>query len=337
MSGKAPKATAVAAANIAFVKYWGALDLDRAVPVNPSISMTLRECHTHCTVEHRPGQKGDEIAFAGPGEPLGDPGEAFRSRAVAHLDVLRSATGARGGFRVATRNSFPAAAGMASSASGFAALTMAVTRAVGADLTAAELSDLARQSGSGSAARSVLGGFVQWPAGDGEEACQAVQLASERHWDLRDVVAVVASGPKPVSSRDGHLRATTSPHFEARQRSLPDRLRRAREAIAKRDLSRLGPVIEEDAVDLHLIAMSSRPPIFYWHPGTLSVLAAVRDLREAGVSAWATMDAGPNVHVICEPDAEGRVVARLQDLPEVGSIVQDGVGPAPGFDAEPLF
>ena len=208
---------------------------------------------------------------------------------------------------------------------------------MGAELSDQEQSSLARLSGSGSAARSVFGGYVEWPAGEGEENCHARPLASHRDWDLRDVIAVVEAGPKAVSSRGGHRRAPTSPYFETRQERLPERLRAVREAIASRDLARLGPLLEEDAVDLHLIAMSSRPPIFYWHPGTLRGLAAVRGLREEGVGAWATMDAGPNVHVICEPGAEARVVARLEDLPEVRTVIRDGVGPGPRRCAKHLF
>src|SRR6185295_13265009 len=139
----------------------------------------------------------------------------------------------------------------------------------------AELSRLARSSGSGSAARSVVGGYVQWPDGhadEGEAGSYAVQIADADHWDLRDVIAVVEIGPKTVSSLDGHRRALTSPYYEIRQQLIPGRLEEVRRAIRERDLARLGPVLEEEAVDLHLIAMSSKPPIFYWSPGALAVL-----------------------------------------------------------------
>jgi diphosphomevalonate decarboxylase len=331
------KATAVAPANIAFIKYWGARDLDRAVPRNPSISMTLRACHTRCTVEHLPGGSADEVLYGGGRERLRDPGPAFADRVRRHLDGIRAATGAGGAFRVATWNSFPSAAGLASSASGFAALTLAAARAAGADFSHRDLSSLARLSGSGSAARSVLGGYVEWPAGDGEDGCHARPLASHDHWDLRDLIALVEAGPKATSSREGHRRAPTSPYFEARQALLPARLRETREAIAGRDLARLGPVLEEEAIDLHLIAMSSRPPIFYWHAATLGALEAVRRLRDEGAGAWATMDAGPNVHVICEAGSEERVAAALREVPGVREVIRDGVGPGPRFVPEHLF
>src|SRR5262249_19571300 len=138
-------------------------------------------------------------------------------------------------------------------------------------------------------------------------------------------------------SLEGHRRARTSPHFEERQRLLPERLAATRRAIADRDLDRLGPILEEEAIELHLIAMSSRPPIFYWKPGTLRGLESIRRLRRDGVPAWSTMDAGANVHVICAPQAEGPVVRALESLPEVTGVLLDGVGEGPRFETEHLF
>jgi diphosphomevalonate decarboxylase len=234
-------------------------------------------------------------------------------------------------MRVTTGNSFPAAAGLASSASGFAALTVAGAAALGLDLDAGGLSSLARASGSGSAARSVLGGYVEWPepAGGDPDDPRAAQLAPAGHWDLRDVIAVVAAEAKEVSSLAGHRRAATSPYFARRLELVPDRLARVRRALAGRDLELLGATIEEEAIDLHLVAMSSRPAIHYWSPGTVAVLAAVRELRGTGVAAWSTMDAGPNVHVICGPEAEEAVAGRLAGIAAVREVLRDGVGDGP--------
>jgi diphosphomevalonate decarboxylase len=317
--------TAEAASNIAFVKYWGARDLERAIPANPSISMTLDACRSICSASWRPDAEGDEVLLADAEGELVDPGPAFNRRVVAHLERLRDWAGARGGFRIATRNTFPAAAGIASSASGFAALTTAAVHALGREVAGAELSALARLSGSGSAARSVWGGYVEWPVGD-ETLCAAQPIAERAHWELCDVIAVVESGPKEVSSLDGHRRAATSPYFERRQQRLPEKLEQVRAAIRARDLEALGPVVEEEAIDLHLIAMSSRPPIFYWQPATLTLLAAVRELRAEGVGAWATMDAGANVHVLCAPHDEPRVAERLASEPAVERVLRDRVG-----------
>jgi len=200
-----------------------------------------------------------------------------------------------------------------------------------------ELSRLARASGSGSAARSVYGGFVEWPAPNVSYESGAVQIAGTEHWDLCDVIAVVEIGPKVVSSLEGHRRALGSPYYETRQELLPARLEEVRRAIAARDIERLGPVLEEEAIDLHLIAMSSLPPIFYWSPGTVGVLRAVRELRQEGIQAYATMDAGANVHVICEDESVDDVASRLDSLSVVGFVIRDGVGAGPETDAEHLF
>lgn len=333
------KHTVSAPANIAFIKYWGATDIERALPLNSSISMTLDQCVTLCTAELTSGPKRrDEIWLAEADGRLTPAGPDFARRVLAHIERLRRWAGREESVRIATRNTFPAAAGLASSASGFAALTLAVTGAFGLAPSPGELSLLARRSGSGSACRSVFGGYVEWRAGEmAEEKSHAVQVADADHWDLRDVIAVVEIGPKTVSSLDGHRRAPTSPYYDRRRELLGERLDRVRGAIRDRDLAALGPVLEEEAIDLHLIAMSSRPPIFYWSPGTVDVLRSVRELRQEGLEAWATMDAGANVHVICDPDSEEEVAERLGDLAAVGFVIRDGVGDGPETEMQALF
>lgn len=334
------KATVSAPANIAFVKYWGARDLDRAIPMNTSLSMTLDHCVSRCTVELLGHEGEDEVWIVESGGSFGTPEPEFAKRVRAQLDRVRRWAGREEAVRVATRNSFPTAGGLASSASGFAALTLAAAAAYGKkDSPVEELSLLARRSGSGSASRSVLGGYVEWPAPKegGDDESYARQVAPAEHWELRNVIAVVEIGPKTVPSIEGHRRAYTSPYYTKRLELLPSRLERVREAIKNRDLDALGPVLEEEAIDLHLIAMSSEPPIFYWSPGTVAVLRAVRELRQEGLSAWATMDAGANVHVICDSDSEDEVAERLEDLPAVGFVIRDGVGDGPEHDTQHLF
>ncbi len=326
------KATVIAPSNIAFIKYWGARDLDRVGATNPSISMTLSRCVSQTTVQLRAEGEPDEIFLVDEDGRRTPAPPSFASRIQAHLDRLRQWAERQQGLAIATRNSFPASAGIASSASGFAALTLAVVRAFGETPSSAELSDLARRSGSGSATRSVMGGYVEWPA-----QTHATTLAPADHGDLRDVIALIETGPKDVSSLDGHRRAPTSPYFERRLTLLPDRLERVREAIRTRDFEALGETIEEEAIDLHLIAMSSKPPIFYWAPGTLTVLEAVRRLRAEGVPAASTMDAGANVHVICPPASEDAVADRLEAISAVHRVIRDRVGTGPADSQEHLL
>lgn len=322
-------ATAEAPANIALIKYWGARDLDSALPANPSISMTLSSCLSRCTCEPLDGAE-DRVEFRGADGRLAPADEAFAARVRRHLDRLRARTGAGVRCRIRTENTFPAGAGMASSASGFCALALAFGAAVeGRPTPPRELSIRARLSGSGSATRSALGGYVEWPGDEGDADCPARALFDAEHWDLRDVVAVVQTEPKSVSSLDGHRRAATSPYFERRLAELPARLDAVREALAARDFAALAPTVEEEAIDLHLIALSSRPPVFYWKPSTLAVLERVRRLRDEGVDAAATMDAGANVHVLCTAASEEAVAAALVRVEGVSRVLRDRVGAGP--------
>lgn len=331
------RSTWVAPSNIAFIKYWGTRDTERTLPFNPSVSMTLGKCVSRTTVVAVADAASDEVLVRDEEGDLEPAAEHFARGVLAHLDRLREWSGTETRFRVATENSFPTAAGIASSASGFAALTLATLGALGREASPRELSVLARLSGSGSAARSVMGGYVEWPAGEAEGLGHATQLAVAEHWDLRDLVAILASEAKMVSSKEGHGRALTSPYFEVRQGLLAERLEKVRQAIRERDFAALAPVVEEEAIDLHLIAMSSRPPIFYWRPGTLEVQQRVRELRAEGAEVCFTMDAGANVHVICTPDSEPHVAAALEAIPEVQRLIRDGVGSGPAAVGEHLI
>ncbi|MBZ0111470.1 MAG: diphosphomevalonate decarboxylase [Thermoanaerobaculia bacterium] len=330
-------ATASAPSNIAFIKYWGAIDLDQVRPANASISMTLSECRSLTTVTFEPEvTSADEIALR---DESGRPttlSDAFRRGIERHLARIRERHQLVGRFSVITQNNFPAQAGLASSASGFAALAVAASSAANLEVDDIELSHLARISGSGSASRSVLGGFVEWPAGEDDASGYAKVLAPAEHWPLSDVIAIVETAGKEVSSRDGHRRAPSSPHFATRQALLPDRLDRVRAAIQERNLDDLGSVLELEAIELHLIAMSSQPAIFYWKPATLEVLAAVRRLRREGLSAWATMDAGANVHVICPSAQEAKVAEALAQVPGVLQVLRDRVGNGPQWHTDAL-
>lgn len=330
------KATAVAPSNIALIKYWGTRNRVETLPFNPSLSMTLRECATRTTVEIAGERKVDRIEVRTPAGELVAASESFAAGVTRHLDRLREWAGESHGFRVVTENSFPMGAGLASSASGFAALALAVVASLDREVTPEVASRLARWSGSGSAARSVMGGYVEWPAAGSEDGA-ASQVFTADHWDLRDVVAILDTSEKKVSSRAGHQLAETSPYFRSRLDLLPGRLAEVRQAVAARDFGRLAPVVEEEAIELHLIAMSSRPPVFYWLPGTLAVLERVRELRESGIDVCSTMDAGANVHLICTPVAEDRVVAALRELPQIQDVIRDGVGEGPRIETEHLF
>lgn len=325
------KASARAGANIAFVKYWGNRDAALHLPLNSSISMTLDNAFTTTTVAFERGLPADRLWLNG--SPAD---ESVRARASAHLDRLRALAGRGGPARVVSENSFPTGAGIASSASGFAALTAAAAAALGLALSPAELGRLARLA-SGSACRSIYGGFVEWQAGADDATSVALPLAPPERWPLVDIIAIVSSGVKQVSSEEGHARAHSSPYLPARLAALPAALAQARAAIQACDLAALGEVAEAEALSLHAIAMTSRPSALYWEPATLELIRAVRAWREAGLPVYFSIDAGPNVHLLTLPEQRAAVLAQLARMPAVTQALVCGPGPGLALCTGHLF
>jgi diphosphomevalonate decarboxylase len=313
------KATAVANPNIAFIKYWGKVDKALTLPANPSLSMNLAALTTVTTVEFRPGLPDDAVAIDD--QPAAGQGLA---RVVAHLDRVRDMAGIEDRAWVASRNDFPVGTGLASSASAFAALSLAATRAAGLDLDEAVLSRLAR-FGSGSACRSVPGGFGLWE-GDSDATSYARQVAPPEHWDLHDVVAIVSRSHKAIGSYDGHALAPSSPLHKARLAAVPGLLAAIRRSIQERDLQTLGPAAEADALAMHGVMMTSTPSLLYWLPATVAVLQRVRAWRSEGLEVYFTMDAGPNVHCLCRAGDAVEVESRLRNLDGVLDVLVSGPG-----------
>lgn len=321
------KATAVAHPNIALIKYWGRRDDARNLPLTGSISITLDGLDTRTTVLFDDGLEGDELVLDG--APATD---VARARVARHLKALREDARVDAGLhaRVVSENSFPASAGLASSASAFSALTVAAYGALGIERTPRELSAIARL-GSGSACRSILGGFVEWERGDDDAGSAARQVATADHWDLRDVVLLLHRGEKRVGSTEGHSLARTSPLLQGRLDYVADALPAMRRAILDRDAEVVGELAERDALAMHAVMMTSDPSLLYWEAATLEALHAVRSWRHDGVPCWFTIDAGPNVHVIVPGDAAEDVAARARD--ELGLAAEDVVVAPPGGDA----
>ena len=315
-------ARARAHSNIAFIKYWGNRDHNLRLPANSSLSMNLGELHTTTTVEWIQAFDADTL------EINGSPAEqGALERVRAHLDVIRRRLAIQSFARVTSTNNFPMGTGIASSASAFAALTMAAVAAPGAELSERELSALARM-GSGSAARSIPAGFVEWHAGDSHETSYAETFAHPDHWDLVDVIAVVSRRHKHVGSSAGHREADSSILQSARVTSADQRLRDVKAAIVSRDFEAFASIVEEDSNLMHAVMMTSKPPLFYWDPLSLRVMRAVRSWRTAGrLRVCYTLDAGPNVHCICEAADAAAVAENLQELSANIEIIRSGAGP----------
>lgn len=319
-------ATVRVGSNIAFIKYWGVADATLNIPLSNSISMTLADAHTTTTVAWDETGVLDRDLFVLDGV---DQSPERSQRLIRHLDILRGLAGVSWRAWVTSKNNFPTASGIASSASGFAALTVAGCAGLGLDLDNTRLSAIARRS-SGSASRSLFGGFVEWVQGSGDADSVAVPLHGPDHWDLRDVVAVVSGEEKKLSSAGGHLLAASSPLLDGRIAHVDSWLEEVRAAIAGRDIQRLGPVIELDALAMHAVMMTSNPSLLYWQPGTLEILHAVRRWREEdGLAVYFTIDAGPNVHLICEADTVNEIETRLAALRSVERVIASRPGPGP--------
>jgi diphosphomevalonate decarboxylase len=313
-------ATAQANPNIAFIKYWGNRGDALRLPANGSISMNLDGLFTRTSVTFSASFETDSLRIGN--RPVTGSG---LERVSLFLDLVRGLAGTNLRAEVVSENNFPSGAGIASSASAFAALALAATRAAGIILSNRELSRLARR-GSGSACRSVPDGFVEWQVGTNDADSFAVSIAPPEHWKLADCVAIVSSGHKKTGSTEGHASAPTSPLQAARVADAPRRLDLCRRAILDRDFEALAAVVELDSDMMHAVMMTSEPGLFYWRPASLSVMHAVREWRENGMPVCYTIDAGPNVHVLCPREYIGETEKNLRRLSGVQDVLVAGVG-----------
>ncbi len=299
------KSSAIAHSNIALIKYWGrSLDHNPNlnIPSNDSVSMTkyglTHDVHlqTHTTIDFSDAYEED-MAILG-GEVL--TGRKME-RVLGVVDPLREYANVDYKFKMMSKNDFPTRAGLASSASGFAALAIAAVNALGIDFSKEEISTYARL-GSGSATRSIHGGFVYWNKGNSHETSFAEQICGPDEFDMNAVVAIIHEGKKDVTSDVGHESAYTSPFNEARIKKSQEQAKEIRKAILNDDFSEVGKIAEENCKYMHAVMMTSNPPLFYWHPETLKLIKSIQRIRKEGLECYFTIDAGPNVHCLCASD-----------------------------------
>ena len=302
------KATSIANSNTAFIKYWGKYNEELIIPMNSNMSLTVDSQNTVTTVEFSGDYKEDEVIL---NSSRAEGKE--RERVTRHLDLVRGLAKIRDRAKVVSKNNFPTAAGLASSASGFAALTVAACAAAGLNLDKKRLSIIARQ-GSGSSCRSIYGGYVQWLKGKTSDDSYAVQIADENYFDIRDIAVVVSTGERAISSREGmRLSIKTSPIYQARLGVVEGMLEKVKKAILARDFRTLGSTAEADAILMHSVMMTTEPHLFYWEPKTLELLKKIMKWRSEGLECYFTVDTGPNVHIFCLPDKEKEILSRLKE------------------------
>ncbi len=316
------KAVAIAPANIAFVKYWGKADPRLNLPLNNSLSMNLSAATTTTKVHFSDEYQSDNLTLNG----LTLAGKSLE-KVSRQLDLLRSMAKSKLFASVTSHNNFPTGAGIASSASGFSALTVAAAHALNLDLNEKTLSRLARR-GSGSACRSIPNGFVEWHKGDNDENSYAVSLFDEDYWEIHDLVVVVSQEKKRLLSSAGHESAQTSPFFAPRLLGLPPLLKEIKIAMKNKDFTHFGSLCEQEALNMHAVMMTAQPSAFYWLPETINILLKVQELRQKGIEAYTTIDAGPNVHILCEKTNVEPISTEISHLPGVIRIIDNS--PAKG-------
>ena len=303
--------------NIALIKYWGKRDLALNLPAVSSLSVTLDSLWTRMSVEFRDSDGQDSLLVNDAQAP------AMLKRVSHCLDLVAGEDRQRAS--VVSQSNFPIGAGLASSASAFAALVVAADTELNGSR---DLLDLARLAGasSGSAARSLYGGFVELTAGENQIDVQTVCESSE--WPLEIIVAITAEGPKPTGSSEAMIRGEgTSPFYSSWIERQDDDLRTAREAVLSKDFGKLAAVAEHNCLKMHSVMWTSRPPIVYWNNATLSCMETIRALQSDGVPVFFTIDAGPQVKAVCLPEAAESVLSALQNTAGVINTMRSSLGP----------
>ena len=313
------QATAIAHPNIAFIKYWGNEDDDLRLPANPSLSMNLGSLYTKTTVTFDEKLPHDELVI----NQQAVTGQAL-NRVSISLDLIRTESHLQLSAHIESESNFPIGSGIASSAAAFAALSVAGAAAAGLHLDEVGLSRLARR-GSGSASRSIPAGYCRWVTGT-DQSSVATSIAPPEHWDLRDLVVIVSQEHKSVGSTGGHHLAQTSSLQAARLAGLENRLQACQEALLARDMVAMGPIIEEDAIIMHAVMMSSHPPLYYWNATTMAIIQATQQWRSRGLEVYFTIDAGPNVHLICEASQAEEIATEARKIPGVINVVSSEPG-----------
>lgn len=298
--------TARAHTNIAMIKYWGKKDRNLILPYTDSLSLTLDEFYTTTSVEFDAHLDHDLLTIDG---QIMTPEQ---SQKVSHfMDLVRQKSGQTAFAKIKSVNHVPMAAGLASSASAFAALAAATSQAAGLSLDPTDLSRLARR-GSGSATRSVFGGLVQWHRGSDDQSSFAEPIMEKVDFGLEMIAIMINRHQKKISSRGGmQLSVDTSPYFKEWPAVVAQDLTDIKVAIQNRDIPKIGEIAEANAMRMHALTLSAQPPFTYFEASTIKAINLINQLRQAGLNCYYTMDAGPNVKVIYDRKDRPQLLAEL--------------------------
>ncbi len=310
------QSTARAHPNIALIKYWGKRSSELNLPAVGSISITLADLYTDMSIELDSELEADELSLNG------QPAPDLLPRISTCIDSVLGAS--RDRVRIGSTSNFPVAAGLASSASAFAACVVAADALDQETRSVAELANLAGRV-SGSAARSLYGGFAE--LANANDSVEVEELLAPEAWPLQVIVAITSEARKPVGSGEAmEISRRTSPFYSQWLAEQGDDLDRARNAIAERDFAALAAVAEHNCLKMHSVMWTSRPPLVYWTSSTIACMETVRHLRDEGESVFFTIDAGPQVKAICAPGSAARVEAALAGTPGVIRTLRTKLG-----------
>ena len=311
-------ATVQTHANISLIKYWGKRDEQLFLPTKNSLCIALSELTTTTTIAYAPGTE-DTVSFNWQAAP-----EISRTNIIAFMNFFRQRYGVQRHFALQTHNNFATAAGLASSSSGFAALAMALSSLCKLDLPRNEISILARH-GSGSACRSVVGGFMVWHKGEKTDGTDsyAEQIFPETHWpEFRILVVVIRNDAKNVSSRKGMTITTnTSPSYQSWLEKSEVRYRTIIGAIKNKKFDEVGTIAEADWKDMEQTMLDSSPILDYWTSASRAVMKEVQSLRLAGIPCYFTTEAGPNIKIICLDDVAEKIKTQLLTMSGVLDVI----------------
>lgn len=324
------KATAIAHPNLAFIKYWGRKDEKLRLPTNGSLSMNLSEMTTTTTVEFSDSFSEDTV------EIDGQQIDKEAKRTIVHLDRIRNLANISTKAKIISQNNFPSSTGLSSSSSGFAALTVASVKAAGLSLSEKELSILARQ-GSGSACRSIPDGFVEWIDAETSEESYAISVFPSDYWDIADVVAVVSTEKKLISTSEGQKFAQTSPFFYTRINSMATKLELAKQYIQEKNFPKFGELIETEALEMHAIMLTSQPSLIYWSEGTLKLMKQVQQWRQEGFPVYFTINTGQDIHLLCESKHISVLQEKLTHISDVKNVFVNKPGSGTYITDQHLF
>jgi len=314
------KVKVFAPVNLAFIKYWGKKDTKLRIPANSNLSVCLDKLGTITEVEFDKEFNEDSVEIDGKISKKRE-----RDRVVKHLDRIRNLAKVKLKAKVVSNNNFPKSVGLSSSASGFAALSLAGSKAIGLNLSEKDLSRLARM-GSGSACRSIPSGWVEWVKGDDDKTSYSKQIFDKNYWDLKILVVILSQKKKRVVTTDGHLAAKGSLFYKTRMKFIDKDLLEVKKFIEKKDFRGLGETMERECLNMHAIMLTGKPNLIYWLPETVRVMQAIQDWRKEGLKSYFSINTGQNVFVICKPEDEDKLVNRLEKVEGVIEVRKDRIG-----------